>query len=158
MLDQIETDDLRVRMAEVEAQRVPLGEVARWFTPWALAGILVLIFIGGLWCAASAVDGGTYAVGLIGAALAFGAMIWEFSAALGGRPIVARGDGWLVEDETSVVILVALLVILAVVGLVLAARAASVAANGAGYGLCIVAIVFICLSLKHYFDRRAGDS
>lgn len=158
MLDQIETDDLRVRMAEVEAQRVPLGEVARWFAPWALAGILVLIFIGGLWCAASAVDGGTYAVGLIGAALAFGAMIWEFSAALGGRPIVARGDGWLVEDETSVVILVALLVILAVVGLVLAARAASVAANGAGYGLCIVAIVFICVSLKHYFDRRAGDS
>lgn len=157
MLDHIESDDLRVRIAAVEAQRVPLGEVARWFAPWVLAGILILIFVGGLWCAASAVDDGTYAIGLIGAALAFVAMIWELGTALGGRPIVARSDRWLVEDEISLVILVAVLVVLAMIGLVLAARAASVAANGAGYGLFLFAIVFIFGSLKHYFDRRSGS-
>ena len=56
MLDQPESDAFRTRLAEVEAQRVPVGEVARWLAPWALAGVLALVFVGGLWCASGAVE------------------------------------------------------------------------------------------------------
>ncbi|HEY3918872.1 MAG TPA: hypothetical protein VGL83_13820 [Stellaceae bacterium] len=156
MLNEIETDDRRARVAEVEARRVALGDIARWFAPWILAGILIMVFIGGLWCASSADDVGTDTVGYIAAVLALAALIWQLGVALSGRPIIAAGDRWLVEDETSIVVLIALLVVMAVIGLVLAARADSVAASGAGYGLCLFGIVFIFANLKHYFDRREG--
>jgi hypothetical protein len=155
MLDQAETDELRARIADVESRRVPLGEIVRWFEPWILAGALVLVFLGGLWCASSAADDGTYAIGLAAAALALAALIWELGAAFRGDVgNVARR--LLVDDEEALVVLLALLSALALGGLVFAARAASVAVSGAGYGLCVVAIVFIFANLKHYFDRRDG--
>lgn len=155
MLDEIENDDFRARVEEVESHRVALSEVARWFAPWILAGVLVLVFAGGLWCSSAATDDGTYAFGLLAALLALLALVWELGMALGpGLGNVA--SRLLVDDDTSLLILVALLVVLAVGGLVLAARSPSVAASGAGYGLFVFGLVFIFANLKHYFDRRDG--
>ena len=153
MLDQPETDQSRSRMKEVESRRVPLDEVARWFAPWVLAGVLVVVLFAGLWCASSAGDDATYAIGIAAAALAFLALLWELAAALGLGGGVAFAI-WSIEEATSLGILVAVLAVLAVGGLVLAASSDSAAANGAGYGLFVFGLVFIFANLKHYFDRR----
>ena len=156
MLGQAEENDaLRARIAEVEAQRIPLGEVLSWFAPWFVAAILVLVCIGALWCASSASDDLTYAIGLIGAILALIALIWEGTAALSG----SLGDlslETLVEDDLSLVVLMALLAILAVGGLILAARGPSATASAVGYGLSIFSVVLAFANLKHYFDRLEG--
>jgi hypothetical protein len=57
----------------------------------------------------------------------------------------------------SLVVLMVLLVVLAFVGLILAARGPSPTANGVGYGLVIFSIVFAFANLKHYFDRLESD-
>ena len=153
MLDEPSDEGLQARIAEVEARRVPVAEVARWFAPWVLAGILLIVFFGGLWCASAAADDGTYAVGLAAAAMALAALVWELLTAPGGG--LGSLSGWfMVEDETSLAVLLALLTALALGGLMLAARSASVAASGAGYGLFLFAIVFSFANLKHYFDGR----
>ena len=156
MLDQAEENDaLRARIAEVEAQRIPVREVLSWFAPWFVAAVLVLVCIGALWCASSASDDLTYTIGLIGALLALVAVVWEGTAALSG----GLGDfslQMLVDDDLSLVVLMALLMILALGGLVLAARGPSPTAIGVGYGLCIFGVVFAFANLKHYFDRLEG--
>jgi hypothetical protein len=156
MLVETEEDDtLRARIAEVEAQRIPVTEVLSWFAPWLVAAILVLVCIGALWCASSASDDLTYTIGLLGALLALIALVWEGVAALSG----GLGDfslEMLVDDDVSLVVLMALLAILALGGLVLAAREPSPTATGVGYGLCIFGVVFAFANLKHYFDRREG--
>ena len=63
----------------------------------------------------------------------------------------------LVDDEVSLVVLTALLGILAVGGLILAARGPSPTAMGVGYGLGIFGIGFAFANLKHYFDRLEGE-
>jgi Kef-type K+ transport system membrane component KefB len=152
MLNQAENDEMRVRIAEVEAQRVPLTEVVSWLLPWLIAAILVVVCLGALWCASRASDDLTYSIGLIGALLALVALIWEGLAALSGR-IGDLSLQVLVDDEVSLVVLMALLVVLALFGLILAARGPSPTASGVGYGLCIFSIVFAFANLKHYFDR-----
>ena len=156
MLDNAqENDALRARIAEVEAQRIPIRDVLSWFAPWFVAAILVLVCIGALWCASGASDDLTYAIGLIGALLALIAVAWEGVAALSG----GLGDfslRMLVDDDLSLVVLMALLVLLALGGLVLAARGPSPTAMGVGYGLCIFGVVFAFANLKHYFDRLEG--
>ena len=153
MLSDNESDDLRARIAEVEARRVPLNAVMGWFWPWVVGGVLALISLGGLWCAASAADDGTYAVGLAAAALALLALLWELHAAFTGN--IGSAPSWLlVDDAESLAVLVALLIVMALGGLILAARGETPATSGAGYGLCIFAIVFAFANLKHYFDRR----
>ncbi|HXE29153.1 MAG TPA: hypothetical protein VN656_11600 [Stellaceae bacterium] len=155
MLDHVEDDEMRARIAEVEAHRVPVNEVLSWFAPWFIAAILVLVCFGALWCASSASDDLTYAIGLIGALLALVAVIWEGLAALSG----GIGDfslQVLVDDDLSLVVLMVLLGILALGGLILAAHGPSPTANGVGYGLCIFGIVFAFANLKHYFDRLEG--
>jgi hypothetical protein len=155
MLDHGENDALRARIAEVEAHRVPVNEVLSWFAPWFVAAVLVVVCLGALWCAASASDDLTYAIGFIGALLALIALIWESAAALSGR-IGDLSLQVLVDDDISLVVLMVLLGILALVGLALAARGPSPTANGVGYGLCIFGIVFAFANLKHYFDRLEG--
>ena len=155
MLDNEEDDALRARIAEVEAQRIPAAEVLSWFAPWFIAAVLVLVCLGALWCASSASDDLTYTIGLLGALLALIALVWEGLAALSG----GLGDfslQMLVDDDVSLVVLMALLAILALGGLMLAARGPSPTATGVGYGLCIFAVVFAFANLKHYFDRSDG--
>jgi hypothetical protein len=153
MLDESETGELRARIAEVEAQRVPLSEVGRWFSPWILGGALIIVCLAGLWCASAASDDGTYAIGLAAAVLALATLIWELRLALGGKAIELSARV-LVNEEGSLLVLIALLGVTAVGGLLLAALGASPATSGAGYGLCLFAIVFAFANLKHYFDRR----
>ncbi len=155
MLDHAENDEMRARIAEVEAHRIPVNEVMGWFAPWLVAAILVVVCLGALWCAASASDDLTYAIGLIGALLALIAVIWESAAALSGR-IGDLSLQVLVDDDVSLVVLMVLLGVLALAGLMLAARGPSPAANGVGYGLCIFGIVFAFANLKHYFDQLEG--
>jgi len=151
-LDHPENDEMRARIAEVEAQRIPMSEVMGWFAPWVVAAVLVVVCLGALWCASSASDDLTYAIGMIGALLALIALFWEVNTALSG------GIGnlfllMLVDDELSLIVLMVLLGVLALGGLMLAAHGPSPTANGVGYGLCIFAIVFAFANLKHYFDR-----
>jgi hypothetical protein len=153
MLDRIETDEWRTRIAEVESHRVALSEVGRWFAPWILGGALIVVCLGGLWCASAATDDGTYAIGLAAAVLALAALMWQLRVVLDGRTLDLSGH-LLVDDQDSLAILIALLGVMAVGGLVLAARGASPATSGAGYGLCLFALVFAFANLKHYFDRR----
>jgi len=157
MLDHAEqeNDGLRARIAEVEAQRIPIREVLSWFTPWFVAAILILVCLGALWCASSASDDLTYAIGLIGALLALIALMWEGSAALSGG-LGNLSLRMLVDDDMSLIVLMVLLGILAVGGLVLAARGPSPTAMGVGYGLCIFGVVVAFDNLKHYFDRLEG--
>jgi len=156
MLDNAEENDaLRARIAEVEAQRIPVREVLSWFAPWFIAAILVFVCLGALWCASSASDDLTYAIGLIGALLALIALIWECVAALSGG-LADFSLRMLVDDDLSLVVLLALLVILALAGLILAARGPSPTANGVGYGLSIFSVIFAFANLKHYFDRLEG--
>ncbi len=154
MVDRAAADERRARIAEIEAQRVAPGELARWFWPWALSGILVAIVLAGLWCASRAVDDGTYAVGLAAAALALASLVWELGAVLGGRLGGGFAAHFLVDGAESLVVLIVLMAVLALGGLMLAARVPSGAASGAGYGLCLFGIVFDFANLKHYFDRR----
>ncbi|HEV8015564.1 MAG TPA: hypothetical protein VGP48_08510 [Stellaceae bacterium] len=153
MLDEIETDEWRARVAEVDSRRVALSEVGRWFTPWILGGVLIVVCLGGLWCASAASDDGTYAVGLAASALALAALMWQLRIALEGQTLDLSGR-LLVDDQDSLVILIALLGAMAVGGLILAARGDSPATGGTGYGLCLFAIALIFANLKHYFDRR----
>jgi Kef-type K+ transport system membrane component KefB len=92
---------------------------------------------------------------MIGALLALVAVVWEAIAALSGR-LADFSLQMLVDDDISLVVLMALLVILAVGGLILAARGPSPTAMGVGYGLCIFGVVFAFANLKHYFDRLEG--
>lgn len=153
MLDHAGDDAMRARIAEVEAQRIPVREVLSWLAPWFIAAILVLVCLGALWCASSASDDLTYSIGLIGALLAFVALIWESAAALSGG-LAALSSPMLVDDDLSLVVLMVLLGLLALGGLMLAARGPSPTASGVGYGLSLFAIVFAFANIKHYFDRR----
>jgi hypothetical protein len=157
MLEQVETDEQRARAAAVEAQRVPWREIGRWYAPWALAVVLVLVFLGALWTASASTDEGGYAVGVIGAVLALGALLWELNTALNGRSLVLSSRV-VVDDEVSLLVLIVLLVIMALGGLVLAADGTSVVDGGVGYGLALFGIVFIFVNLKHYFDVREPHS
>jgi hypothetical protein len=155
MLTHEENDELRTRIAEVEAQRTPAREVLSWFAPWIVAAILVIVCLGALWCASGASDDLTYAIGIIGALLALVALIWEGIAALSG----GIGDlslQMVVDGDISLIVLLVLLGVLALAGLVLAARGPSPTASGVGYGLCIFGMVFAFANLKHYFDRLEG--
>jgi hypothetical protein len=152
MLDHAEDDGMRARIAEVEANRIPMSEVLGWFSPWIVAAILVVVCLGALWCASSASDDLTYSIGMIGALLALVGLGWEVSAALSGG-IGKLSLQMLVDDEMSLIVLMVLLGVLVIGGLMLAARGPSPMANGVGYGLCIFGIVFAFANIKHYFDR-----
>jgi hypothetical protein len=118
-----------------------------------IAAILVIVCLGALWCASSASDDLTYAIGMIGALLALVALIWEMGSALAGK-IGNFSLQMVVDDEASLIVLLVLLGVLVLGGLMLAARGPSPTANGVGYGLCIFGIVFAFANIKHYFDRQ----
>jgi hypothetical protein len=153
MVDGPETDEQRALIAEIASRRVPLREIGYWYAPWALATVLALICLAALWTASVATDDGGYAVGLIGAATALGALIWELQISMRGRPITLSSYV-LVDDEVSLLVLIAILIALALGGLILAAGSESATARGVGYGLAFFGVVLIFLNLKHYFDVR----
>jgi hypothetical protein len=155
MLDWPDTEELRARVAEVEARRVPWAEVASWIVPWVLAGVLLAVLFAGLWSASSAADTGTYAIGIAGAVLAGAALLWQFATAISGRSLDLRSR-LLVDRPEALVLIVALLLVAAAGGLVLAARGGDPATSGAGYGLAFFALVFALANIKHYFDRHAA--
>ena len=153
MLEQVETDEQRVQIAAIEAQRVPWREIGGWYAPWALAAVLVLVVFGALWMASASADDASYAIGLIGAVLSLAVLFWELDTVMKGRSLVLSSRV-VVDDEVSLLVLIALLLIMALGGLILAADGTSVAANGVGYGLALFGVVFIFANLKHYFDAR----
>jgi len=154
MLDWGDTEEQRARVAEIDSRRVSWGEVGSWIAPWIFAGLLVVALFAGLWCASSAIDTGTYAIGFAGAALAAAALLWQLGVALSGRSLELPSR-LLVDHQEALVLVVALLLLVAVGGIVLAARGSDPATSGAGYGLCLFALVFALANIKHYFDRHA---
>ncbi len=153
MLNDSESDDLRARIAEVEAQRVPLND-----------RVALVLAMGGWRRAGADLSSAGSGVRRVrqttapmrsdwaAAVLALLALIWELRTAFAGD-IDSAPARLLVDDAESLVVLVALLVAMALGGLILAARGETPATSGAGYGLCIFGIVVAFANLKHYFDR-----
>lgn len=141
--------------AALEAQRVGLHQLARWFLPWILAGVLVVIGLVGLWGASLAAEtagseaGDMSGLGFATAGLALVALVWLLRAAFDGVSLAL-----FVDDDTSLVVLVGVLAALTLGGMMVAARTGSHALQHAGYALAAASIVLIGANLKHYFDRR----
>jgi hypothetical protein len=130
-------------------QPVPLVQVWRWIAPGVFCVVLMVIVFLGLRSASGAADGGTEAVGFATAGLALIALGWGLKAQFDQAqwsPLVSRGD--------SLVVLSGILAVLAIIGLMVAARGAGVTLTSAGYALFIVSVALICLNLRHYFDCR----
>ena len=148
----MDADDHGAAQAPAADQRVPWGELWRWFAPWLGGAALVALSLLGLFVASRAEDDTTYAGGFaaaVGAAVALG---WRIRGGFRGR----RGDAALpvlVDDGEALVVLVAVLVVLGVLGLFLAARGEQPMAIYGGYGLFLAALVMIFWNVKHYFDR-----
>jgi uncharacterized membrane protein len=136
-------------------ERVGIGELWRWAAPWLLGALLVAVTLLGLFAASRARTDGDYAVGLLTAGLALLALGWRIKRALDGETRLAPLPV-LVDEGAALVILVALLTVLAVAGLLLAARSGESMLEAVGYALFGFSLVFIFWNLKHYFDR-SGD-
>jgi CDP-diglyceride synthetase len=136
-------------------ERVGLGEVWRWLAPWLLGAFLAGAAFLGFYAASRAQDDGTYILGFVTAGLAFLMLIWRVKLALDGRGSAAPV---LVDEASALVIVIALLAILAVGGLVLAARGGAVMLQAVGYALFVFCLAFIFGNVKHYFDQRERGS
>jgi hypothetical protein len=133
-------------------ERVGWSELGRWLAPWLLGGLLAAIAVLGLLAASRAQDEGIYALGFATAGLALLALSWEVKSACDGG--TAGLPPLLVEDGATLVVLVAVLAVLAVCGLLLAARSREAAIEVAGYALFGAGLLFAGFNLKHYFDWR----
>jgi hypothetical protein len=132
-------------------ERVAWREVGRWLAPWLLGLLLMAVALLGLLAASRAEDDGAYAMGFITAGLALLALGWQVKSAF-DAPTATGVPPLLVEDGASLVVLVALLAVLAVAGLLLAARSGEATLEAAGYALFGSGLIFIFWNLKHYFD------
>ncbi len=134
-------------------ERVGWQEVGRWAAPWITGALLVAVALIGLFTASRAAEGGAYIMGFATAGLALLALAWLVKRACDGETRLA-GLPVLVDDAVALVIVVALLAALAVLGLLLAARAREAVVETTGYALFAFGLVFIFWNLKHYFDAR----
>lgn len=139
--------------ANQRRERVGWDELGRWVAPWLLGALLAAVALLGLFAASRAADDGACAIGLSTAALALLALAWMIRRAGDGAASL-RPLPLLVEDATALVIVVALLALVAVLGLVLAARSGEATLTATGYALFGFGLVFIFWNLKHYFDVR----
>lgn len=133
--------------------RVAPGELWRWAAPWLLGALLVVVALLGLFTASRAQDEGAYAVGFVTAGLAVLALAWRIRRAFDGAaprtPLPV-----LVDEPVALAIVVVALAVLAVVGLLLAARSNEAVVAAVGYALFGFSLVFLFWNLKHYFDGR----
>ena len=133
------------------SNRVGLGEVWQWLAPWLLGAVLAAVALLGFFTASRAADEGSYIIGFVTAGLALLMLAWRIR--LAGRG-AAMPLPLLVEDPTALLLLVAALTVLAVIGLLLAARGGDPVVAAVGYALFGSSLLFIFWNLKHYFDRR----
>jgi hypothetical protein len=131
--------------------RVAFDELWRWVAPWLAGAFLVLAALLGLFTASRAQTDGSYVIGFVTAGLALLMLAWRLKRALDGDRVPASV---LVDDATALVVVIALLAVLAVGGLLLAARSDEAVPEAVGYALFGFALVFIFANLKHYFDAR----
>jgi hypothetical protein len=129
---------------------VPWEVLRAWFAPWLIAIFLGAAFVLGLWSASAASDSDTATMGYAIAALALIAAAWDINMALEARPLPSL----LVDTAEALVLLVAFLCVLAVAGLIAAARSDSLAVESGGYALFVLSLVFIFWNMKHYYDRN----
>lgn len=137
--------------AEARGQGVGLRELYHWFAPWLGGVLLVIVALLGLFTASAARDSGDFTAGLVTFILAIIALARGIRNYFDG----VGGGFWspvLVVDPTALLLLVILLAGLAVLGLVLAARARDTVWQASGYALFGTSIAVIAWNLKHYFD------
>lgn len=136
--------------------RMPLREMLEWMAPWLVGALLAFSALLGFFTASGAQDDGTYAAGLVTAALSLVALGWCVK-----RYFDRRAENFaqnldvviLIEQTDSLLVLIALLVALGIGGLFLCVHAEGAASN-AGFALFVVSLIFIFWNLKHYFDVR----
>jgi hypothetical protein len=134
-------------------ERVGWDQVGRWAAPWIVGALLVAAALLGFFTASRARDAAAYAEGFVTAGLALLALAWLAKRAADGVALRAPPPVP-IENGTALAIVIALLAALAVLGLLLAARAGEVMLEATGYALFAFSLVFIFWNLKHYFDAR----
>lgn len=122
-----------------------------WIIAWGELALLGLLAIVGAFFASANASPGDYACGLIlvlaAIALAFLRLKSRFDGASGG------GAGWLlVNDWASLTAIIVVFVVLALIGLFLAAGYEYGGLHSAGIALFVVSGAAIFLNLKHVFD------
>jgi small-conductance mechanosensitive channel len=144
---------LEHRRRAAMAEHVGWDDLMRWVAPWLLGAALAAAGLAGLFAASRARGEATGTLGFVTAGMALLALAWQVKRACDGRAAYGLAP-LLVDDATSLVVLVALLAAEAVVGLVLAARAAQAALQTTGYALFGFGLVFIFWNVKHFFDAQ----
>lgn len=132
---------------------VPLRQIWRWAAPWLGLAVLAATFLLGLFEARSATDDPDYIAGFVAAGLALLGAVWWLSNDTGhnDRPLIGLVT---VERTEALVLVVAVLSLLAIGGLLLAARSPSGLLHIVGYALFGASLLLIAANLKHYFDVR----
>ncbi len=137
--------------ADRSDNRVGLGEVWQWVAPWLLGAVLSAVALLGFFTASRAADEGSYVIGFVTAGLALLMLAWRIRLAGRGAAVPLP---LLVEDPAALLLLVAALAVLAIIGLLLAARGGDPVVAAVGYALFGSSLLFTCWNLKHYFDSR----
>jgi hypothetical protein len=117
---QIDSDKGR-RHISAAISTVTTDQLWSWFAPWVFGAFLTAFSLLGFWTASAATDQGTYIFGLAVAGLSLLGLAWILRSGLDADMIQFRG----VEDPDSLLVLSAVLVALAMAGLVGAALSQS---------------------------------
>jgi hypothetical protein len=128
------------------------GDAWRLVAPWLGYGFLGLAAVLGLFTASGAADEATYASGLAAVVIALILVAWRMKQQLDGRDI-----GFLLPvtpvDPDTLLVTIAVLAVLGIVGGALAATVGG-ALYGVGLALLIICAAFIFCEIKRYFDLR----
>jgi hypothetical protein len=132
----------------------PIGADAVWrmIAPWLGYAFLTAAAVLGLFTASGDADDATYAAGLALFVLAVVIIAVRMKRQLDGREVGFLLD-FSVASSDSLFISIAVLTILALVGLVLAALVGGTL-YGVGLALFVIASAMIFGDIKRYFDRR----
>jgi len=140
--------------SKTRPRAVALHELYLWIAPWLSGVLLVIAALLGLFTASQAsLSAGLVTTGLVLLALALGLKRYFDGASPSLWP------GTFVNDAGALLVLIVLLAVVAILGLILAARAQAPVWEYAGYGFCGASLAVIAANLKHYFDwqDRKGD-
>lgn len=143
-----ETDEGRAERPEP----VALRQLWRWAAPWLGLAVLAVAFVIGLLEASRAKDQPGYVAGFVCAGLALIGVMWWLRnyPGVADRPV---SGPLTVERDEALLVLLPLLTLLAIIGLLLAARWSGLL-HIVGYALFGASLLMIAANLKHYFDAR----
>ena len=140
-----------MRQSETERDTGDLG-YRGWFAFWIPLAFLALLAVWGAFVASAGREPGDYVCGLTlsGAAILLGFML--IKQRFDGRP--ADWGGFLLVDEpASLIAVIVVFVIVALVGIFVAAGLGHGALHDAGIALAVASALAVFLSMKRVFDN-----